>query len=93
MNLKNDLVKFITEEEINEMVISLAKEVERDYEGQELYVICPLKGSILFVSDLVGGFAELKIFILPWLNCLVAIKKMSVYYFVISGSTPLYLNN
>jgi len=53
MNLKNDLVKFITEEEIKEMVISLAKEVERDYEGQELYVICPLKGSILFVSDLV----------------------------------------
>jgi len=53
MNLKNDLVKFITEEEIQEMVISLAKEVERDYEGQELYIICPLKGSILFVSDLV----------------------------------------
>ncbi len=53
MSLKNDLVKFITEEEINEMVEDLASQVERDYDGQELHIICPLKGSILFVSDLV----------------------------------------
>ena len=46
------MVPFITEEEINEMVIGLARQIERDYEGKDLVLICPLKGSILFCADL-----------------------------------------
>lgn len=42
----------ITSDEIAEMVRELAREIERDYEGKELVLICPLKGSILFIADL-----------------------------------------
>ena len=47
------MIPFITEEEIQEMVIDLAKQIERDYDGKELVLLCPLKGSILFCADLV----------------------------------------
>ncbi|MCB0390159.1 MAG: hypoxanthine phosphoribosyltransferase [Bdellovibrionales bacterium] len=46
------MVPFITEDEINEMVIDLARQIERDYENKDLVLICPLKGSVLFCSDL-----------------------------------------
>ncbi|MCB0341074.1 MAG: hypoxanthine phosphoribosyltransferase [Pseudobdellovibrionaceae bacterium] len=49
---KDSMVPFITAEEIQEMVTELAMDIERDYEGKELVLICPLKGSFLFVSDL-----------------------------------------
>ena len=42
----------ITKDEIAEMVRELAREIERDYDGKELVMICPLKGSILFMADL-----------------------------------------
>lgn len=47
------MVPFISEEEINEMISELARQIERDYEGKELLLICPLKGSVLFCADLV----------------------------------------
>lgn len=47
------MVPLITQEEIHDMVTDLAHEIERDYEGQELVMICPLKGSIPFFADLV----------------------------------------
>jgi hypoxanthine phosphoribosyltransferase len=43
---------FITEKEIQEMVSDLARQIERDYQDQELVLICPLKGSTLFMADL-----------------------------------------
>lgn len=46
------MVPSITKDEIAEMVSELAREIERDYEGKELVIICPLKGSVLFVADL-----------------------------------------
>lgn len=51
--LQPGMVPFITESEIQKIVTSLARDIERDYEGKELVAICPLKGSILFFSDLV----------------------------------------
>lgn len=42
----------ITEEEIQNRVYELAKEIERDY-NDELLMICILKGSALFMSDLI----------------------------------------
>lgn len=50
--LKENMVPFITSIEIQEMVKVLAKEIERDYQGKELVMICPLKGSIHFIADL-----------------------------------------
>lgn len=46
------MVPFITEDEIKEMVRELAREIERDYQGKEVVMICPLKGSVPFFADL-----------------------------------------
>ena len=43
----------ITAQEIDELIAGLAKKIEKDYANQEVVVICPLKGSFLFVADLV----------------------------------------
>ena len=50
--LKDSMIAFLTRAEIDELVSRLAKEIEMDYYGKELILICPLKGSCLFVSDL-----------------------------------------
>ena len=50
--LKDDLVRYISSEEIDEMTSKIAKEIEFDYRGGDLLLVCPLKGSILFLADL-----------------------------------------
>jgi hypoxanthine phosphoribosyltransferase len=52
MQMREGMIPSITKEEIAEMVNDLAREIERDYEGKELVMICPLKGSVLFAADL-----------------------------------------
>ncbi len=47
------MIPWITAAEIETLVSQLAREIERDYEGKEIVMICPLKGSVLFFSDLV----------------------------------------
>ena len=50
--LKDNMIPYITAEEIREIVSDIAKEIERDYLGEDLILICPLKGSVIFFSDL-----------------------------------------
>lgn len=50
--MKEGMVPFITHDEIQVMVKKLAREIEADFMGRELILICPLKGSINFVADL-----------------------------------------
>lgn len=50
--LKNDLLPFLEKEEIASLVKSLAKQIEKDYAGSDLVLICPLRGSIHFIADL-----------------------------------------
>lgn len=50
--LKSGMVKFLTSDEIQDLIQEMATEIERDYAGKELILICPLKGSILFCADL-----------------------------------------
>lgn len=50
--LKDEMIPFITKDEIEDMVSQLAKEIERDYSGREITLIGVLKGSFLFLSDL-----------------------------------------
>lgn len=52
MQMKDHMVPFIKKQEIEELVASLAKQIDADYEGKELVLVSPLKGSILFVADL-----------------------------------------
>ncbi len=50
--LKSSMMEFLTRDEIDEMTLKLAKEIEQDYRGKEIVLICPLKGSFIFLSDL-----------------------------------------
>jgi hypoxanthine phosphoribosyltransferase len=51
--MKDKMIPFISAAEIDKLVTDLAKNIEKDYAGQELIIFCPLKGSCLFVADLV----------------------------------------
>ena len=50
----NSIIKkiLVTEEEIEEIVARLAKEINRDYAGQKLILVPVLKGSVMFAVDL-----------------------------------------
>ncbi len=50
--LRDKMIPYITADEIDQMVSRLAEEIEMDYEGKEIVIVCPLKGSVLFVADL-----------------------------------------
>lgn len=50
--IKNEMVPFITRDEINDLVDQLAKQIEYDYEGKEIVFICPLRGSVHLTADL-----------------------------------------
>ena len=50
--LLNDMNPFITKSEIDKLIHELAENLNREYQGKEVIIICPLKGSILFVADL-----------------------------------------
>lgn len=52
MSLKEGMVPIYTAEDIDKMVAELAHEIEKDYEGKEIVLICPLKGSVTFAADL-----------------------------------------
>ena len=43
----------LSQEEIASIVKSLAEKISKDYSGRELVVVCILKGSFMFLSDLV----------------------------------------
>lgn len=58
----------LTEEEISKKVSELAKQIENDYIGEEIVIVCFLTGSMMFVSDLVrriGNKVSVKIEALP----------------------------
>ena len=42
----------IAEEQIRQRTREMAQEISRDYEGQDLHLICVLKGGIVFLVDL-----------------------------------------
>lgn len=49
---KDDMLPFITKDEIQKLVKQLAKQIDFDYDGKEIVLICPLRGSIHFTADL-----------------------------------------
>ena len=52
-----DLKVLISEEEIQEKLKSFAKDIEKVFPiDEEIYVICVLKGSVMFCADLVKHF-------------------------------------
>ena len=49
---REDLALFLNQQQISEMVNELGKKISVDYRGKELIWICPLRGSIHFIADL-----------------------------------------
>ncbi len=50
--IKNEMISYLSKAEIEKMVSKLAQQIESDYEGKEIIIICPLRGSIHFAADL-----------------------------------------
>lgn len=42
----------VSEEELDEITSRLAARIDRDYEGKNLVLVCVLKGSVMFMTDL-----------------------------------------
>ena len=42
----------VSEQEIEEIVTRLGKQIDKDYEGKNLLLLCILKGSVVFMGDL-----------------------------------------
>ncbi len=52
-NPENDIYKIlVSEEQIQETVEKIAKKIDEDYAGKNLLLLCILKGSVVFFSDL-----------------------------------------
>ena len=50
--IKDEMLKFLSQEEIAKLITKLAAQIEADYEGRELIFICPLRGSVHMTADL-----------------------------------------
>ena len=48
---EKDIKVLFTEEDIQTRIKELAKELNKEYAGEELYAICVLKGSVMFIVD------------------------------------------
>src|SRR3990172_2028246 len=44
---------FITEDQIQARLVALAEQLDRDYAGRTLNIVCILKGAAVFVADLI----------------------------------------
>ena len=47
------LEELISNDEIQDRAKELAEEIERDYQGREIVVVCVLKGAFIFTADLI----------------------------------------
>ena len=50
--IRDEMTSFLSKEELAKLVTKLAQQIENDYEGKELILICPLRGSMHFAADL-----------------------------------------
>lgn len=51
-SLKKDMVPFIKADEIEKMISEMAIKIDEQYKKEPLVLICPLKGSFMFMADL-----------------------------------------
>lgn len=52
-NIKLSLTPLFSEDEIAARIVELAAQIDKDYQGREILMIAVLKGSFLFVADLI----------------------------------------
>jgi len=58
MSEKRIVKTLISQKEIETKVGELASQIEKDYTGRELVIVCVLSGSMMFVTDLVRKISE-----------------------------------
>lgn len=51
MNI-NDIKTLISKEDVNNRVKELAEQINKDYEGKSITILCILKGSVFFTTEL-----------------------------------------
>ncbi|MBQ4648823.1 MAG: hypoxanthine phosphoribosyltransferase [Clostridia bacterium] len=61
----------ISEEELKAKVAELGKQISEDYRGKPLLLVCILKGSVVFMSDLMRAID---------IDCKIDFMSMSSYY-------------
>ena len=49
---KYDILVYLTEEQINKRIAEIGAQITEKYRGQSVYLICILKGSIFFTTEL-----------------------------------------
>ncbi len=59
----NQFVKYINQDEIKGLIGSLGHTISKKYEGEELIVIGILKGSMVFMADLIREIRNVKVFV------------------------------
>ena len=59
--LKDEMALYLEKKQIDKLVRRLGEEITEEYEGEEVILICPLKGSIHFVADLARGSVRTKV--------------------------------
>ena len=53
MNMRDDIAEILyTEEQLAEIVSRMGRQISADYEGKNLFMISVLKGSLIFMADL-----------------------------------------
>lgn len=57
--MNNDIKEvLISQEQINEAVEKIARQIEKDYEGKEVLFVGLLKGSVAFMADLLKAYTK-----------------------------------
>lgn len=46
------MVPFLTAQEIEELTMDMATQIKERHQGQAIHLVCPLKGSLIFLADL-----------------------------------------
>lgn len=60
-DMNNDIAKvLISEEQLQAKVAELGAQISRDYEGKDLLLVSILKGSVVFMADLMRAITELQ---------------------------------
>lgn len=68
--LHNDVKKvLLSEEEIKKRVQELGEAISQDYKGEELVLVCVLKGAVVFYTDLIRAIGSDVDVLLDFISC------------------------
>ncbi|WP_277293373.1 hypoxanthine phosphoribosyltransferase [Veillonella montpellierensis] len=68
--LHNDVKKvLLSEEEIKKRVQELGEAISQDYKGEELVLVCVLKGAVVFYTDLIRAIGNDVDVLLDFISC------------------------